>query len=203
MVEVLLIIIGLVLFSALALMLMTFFGSGLFIFIGAILGVLAGLVAAAMLARGAYRRIVGMMLLRRSEAERASAALAARYDPVHIAKIHDPDSMTAVQQASARISLLRGIAKESTDVGVVDALVLADVRAPDLMRRCVAAIDACADDEERRRTAHKTLLAYMEIGEQVEAARKRILSQRDDELDTNLRYLAARSGEDRILAAID
>jgi hypothetical protein len=203
LVEVLLIIIGLVLFSALVLMLLTFFGSGLFVFVGAIVGLLVGIVGGAMLARAAYRRIMGMMLLRRSEARHASAMKAARHDPVRIAEAHDPDSKTAVQQASARISLLRGIAKESTDVSVVDALVLADVRAPDLMRRCVAAIDACADDEERRRTARKALLAYIEIGEQVEEARKRILSQRDDDLDTNLRYLAARSGDDRILTAID
>lgn len=203
MVEVLLIIIGLVLFSALVLMMLTFFGSGLLVFVGTIAGLLVGIVGGGMLAGAAYRRIMGMMLLRRNEARHASAMKAARHDPVRIADAHDPYSRTAVQQASARISLLRGIAKESTDASVVDALVLADVRAPDLMRRCVAAIDACADDEERRRTARKALLAYIEIGEQVEEARKRILSQRDDDLDTNLRYLAARSGDDRILTAID
>ncbi len=203
MVEVLLIIIGLVLFSALVLMMLTFFGSGLLVFVGTIAGLLVGIVGGGMLARAAYRRIMEMMLLRRNEARHASAMKAARHDPVRIADAHDPDSSTAVQQASARISLLRDIAKESTDASVVDALVLADVRAPDLMRRCVAAIDACADDEERRRTARKALLAYIEIGEQVEEARKRILSQRDDDLDTNLRYLAARSGDDRILTAID
>lgn len=198
MAEILILIIGILLFAALTLMTITFFGTGLLIFIGSAVAVMiVGFIAYAMCMKvsDAARR-------RMQAAQRAAEMDAQRHDPVHVAATHDPESKAAVEIASSRISLLRGIAKDSSDLRVVDALVLADVRVPDLMRRCVSAIDACADDEERRHAARKALLAYVEIGEQVDAARRHVLSERDDALDTSLRYLAARSGDDSLLRSV-
>ena len=198
MTEILLVIIGIILFAALALIMITFFGSGLLVFAGSALAI----IVAGFIAIWTCMKIADAALSRIRAVERASAMEARRYDPVHIARTYDAESLTEVETATARISLLRRIAKDSSDLRVVDALVLADVRAPDLMRRCVAAIDACADDEERRHTARKALLAYIEIGEQVEGARKHVLAERDDALDTNLRYLAARSGDEGLLTPV-
>ena len=129
----------------------------------------------------------------RDEAARALEAAAAKSDPVAIARAEAPELLPEVEGAMASIAALRRL--PPLDMAVVaEALALADGRLPSLIGRHVAAVTG-ATDEERRYIARRTLSGVLIIGRTCEEARAAAVAALGDDVETETRYLAARTGD--------
>lgn len=142
---------------------------------------------------------VTAMRVKRKWDTRRQSRLAARTeaksatDPVKVAQRYAHDLMKPVAEAIARMDRLRGVAAQPANQEEADALALIDQRLPSVMKRYALAAEAASDDE-RRDLAAIALQSVIDIGEVAENARKAAMGRMRDELSTESRYVADRSG---------
>lgn len=161
-------------------------GPGALKLVGIVVGIIVLLYAAGMAAGYATD------LNRRRKARKSKREAAV--DPVKVAQAHAPEMLDDVRLAMTRIERIRTIGAEPDTSDGADALVLAEKRLPSLMRRCAVAMEAAVDDGERAEAARTALGAVVQIGRAAEDARKRVAGGLRNDLDTESRYIATRTG---------
>jgi hypothetical protein len=116
--------------------------------------------------------------------------------PVAVAREYAPDALPDVERALESITMLRRLPPLDIPV-VAEALALADRRIPELLSRHSAAITG-AKPGERQEISRHMLEGIVIIGQACEEARVTAVGALGNDVETQKRYLASRTGYDTL-----
>jgi len=103
----------------------------------------------------------------------------------------------ALVEATHRCCRIVNIAGNTTDLQVIEAVALVKSRLPALLT-AYERTQAVGDPKELWAAVDRMAEAVVMVGDQAEAARKRLLALATDGLETEVRYLSARTGRDEL-----
>jgi hypothetical protein len=102
---------------------------------------------------------------------------------------------TALVEATHRCCRIVNIAGDSTDLQVVETVALVKCRLPALLA-AYERTQAVGDPKELWTAVDRMAEAVVMIGDQAEEPRRRLMALATDDLETEVRYLSARTGQD-------